>query len=226
LGVEVADHGWVAAPLAAGVAAAAALVWIHRRRRYRPRPPGPARRTDPDLTPLPSTVAALAHARPDHTASEDDMDDLAPDAHEAATVTAAALGVRGDQILHPADLPTHGVGLDGPGAHDAARGVLAAVLSSGGPWAPGQEATLITTTTDLTTLLGADAPQRYRLDRLHVAAAIGEALDNAERHLLRRARIAADTDDDLTDEPGETRTNRCHPPSFWPPRPLAGPRRA
>jgi DNA-binding SARP family transcriptional activator len=200
IGVDLGEHGWLAAPTAAGVAAAAALVWIHRRRRYRPRPPGPVRRTDPDLTPLPSGIAALHRAHTD-TASEDDMDQSAPEAHQAATVTAATLGVHGETTVGLPDLPGHGLGLDGPGASAAARGVLAAVLSAGGPWAPGDEAMIITTVADLTTLLGPDTAGQHPSDRLIVAPTLGDALTHAERHLLRRARIASQTSDDLTNPP-------------------------
>ena len=38
-GVELASGSWVDLGLAAAVAAAASLVWVHRRRRYVPRPP-------------------------------------------------------------------------------------------------------------------------------------------------------------------------------------------
>jgi len=77
--------------------------------------------------------------------------------------------------------------------------VLAAILSAGGPWAPGHEATITTTAADLATLLGPDAADRYQLDRLHVADSLDNALTHLERQLLRRARIAADHDgSDLT----------------------------
>ncbi len=200
-GVELPGGGWVAAPLAGAVAAAAALVWIHRRRRYRPRPPTGTVRADPDLTPLPETVAILQAAAPRPT-REDTMADRAPETAEAATVTPAALGTHAQQTLHLTDLPPHGLGLTGPGAPNAARGLLAAVLSAGGPWAADHEATLLTTTADLNTLLGTDTdPTRFRLDRLHIAATVNHALDDLERHLLHRARFAAEHDTaDLTTE--------------------------
>jgi DNA-binding SARP family transcriptional activator len=211
-GIELPDGGWVAAPVAAAVAAAAALIWIQRRRRYRPGQPTAARR-DADLTPLPQAVAVLHHLRPepdpdDHLDIElgsDLDDDLPAEAREALTVTGTALGTNGDQLLELSDLPPLGLGLAGPGADDAGRGVLAAVLSSGGPWASTEEATLITTRDDLERLLGPDANDRYRLDRLHVYARLTDALDELEKQLLYRARIAAEEhDDDPDHRDGET----------------------
>ncbi len=209
-GVELPGGGWVTAPLAAAVAAAAALVWIQRRRRYRPRPPAGGDREDPDLTPLPRTVAALHQARPvptfdNHAKDEhvdhidDDRQHREPQAREATTITAVSFGTHANRALRLPDLPPLGVGLTGPGAQDAARGVLAAVLSAGGSWAPGDEATITTTTTDLETLLGPDAADRYLLDRLHVADTVDDALTHLERQLLRRARLATDhNSSDLT----------------------------
>jgi DNA-binding SARP family transcriptional activator len=195
--VDLAEHGWVAAPVAAGVAAAAALVWIPRRRRYRPRPPTAAGRDDPDLTAPPPIIAALHQASP--IPSEDDMEDLPPDAREAATVTAPTLGIHGPHTLTLGDLPPLGLGLHGPGAHAAARGLLAAALTAGGPWATTHEAHIITTTTDLTALLDTDSPAGYTHQRLHIAPTTGQALTELERHLLHRARQSSDTTNDLTD---------------------------
>ncbi|MEV4199330.1 BTAD domain-containing putative transcriptional regulator [Micromonospora globbae] len=193
-GIDLGDRGWVTVEVAAAVAAAAALVWIHRRRRYRPRPPGPARRDDPDLAPLPRTVAALHHSR-GTSPTEDDMDASEQQTRDAALVTNASLGSRAGKILRLPDLPALGVGLSGPGAIGAARGLLASVLSAGGPWAPGAEATIITTADDLHRILPGHDHITPRLERLHVADSVEHALDELERHLLRRARLASDTTD-------------------------------
>ncbi len=215
LGVDLAEHGWVAAPVAAAVAAAATLVWIQRRRRYRPHPPTGARRDDPDLTPPPRTIATLHRARPDPTPDIDADDapaDLPVEAREALTVTQTALGTHADRPLRLPDLPPLGVGLIGSAAHHAARGVLAAVLSSGGPWAASDTATLVTTAADLVTLLGEQAPDRFQMSRLRAAPDLDDALTYLERQLLRRARLAADhPDGDLTGVPGQN-PNQPLPP--------------
>lgn len=190
-GVDLGDRGWVTAEVAAAVTAAAALAWMHRRRRYRPRPPGPARRNDPDLVPLPRTVAALHQSQ--HTTAEDDMDTATLQTRDAARVTTATVGMHAGTPLRLADLPACGVGLIGPGAHSAARGLLAAGLSAAGPWTPAVEATIITTVGDLHRILPDREPAT--LDRLHAADSIDHALDQFERHLLRRARLAHDTAD-------------------------------
>ena len=190
-GVDLGEAGWVAVPLATAITALAALVWIQRRRRYRPQSPGSAR-SDLDLRPLPRSIAAIQKAREDLTSSEDLMDQGARDTHEATIVTAAALGAQGDQTVWLDDLPVLGVGLDGPGALAAARGVLAAALTAGGPWAAHHEASVVTTQTDLVTLLGPAAAHHYALDRLHAAATLEQALNHAEHELLRRARAAGD----------------------------------
>ena len=228
-GIDLPDHGWVAAPVAAAVTAAAALVWIQRRRRYRPHPPTGARRADPDLIPLPNTVAVLHRARAAPLVDEhgddqpDDYLDELPDnvpaeAMEALTVTHTAIGVHTGQPLRLADLPPRGTGLVGPGADHAGRGVIAAVLSSGGPWAGSAEASLITTAADLNRLLGANEAARYPSDRLQVAPDLNSALDRLERELLYRARIASehsDLDDDLAAETVDTTatSGTAHPGS-------------
>lgn len=198
-GVELPDHGWVAVPVAAAVTAAAALVWLQRRRRYRPQPITGTRRADSDLALLPSTVAVLHQARaaPQARAHADSYrdelpDDIPAEAMEALTVTQTALGVHAGQPLRLADLPPRGTGLVGPGADDAGRGVIAAVLSSGGPWAGNAEASLITTTADLHRLLSANDTAHHMPDRLQVAPTLTNVLDQLERELLYRARIASE----------------------------------
>jgi DNA-binding SARP family transcriptional activator len=210
-GVDLPDHGWVAAPVAAAVTAAAALVWIQRRRRYRPHPPAGTRSRESDLAPLPNTVAVLHRARAapqvdDHGKDHLDEipDDVPAEAMEAMTVTHTAIGVHAGQPLRLTDLPSRGTGLVGPGADDAGRGVIAAVLSSGGPWAGSAEASLTTTAADLRRLLGANHAGRYSLDRLQAAPDLNSMLDQLERELLYRTRIASEQrdldDDELTGE--------------------------
>ncbi|MGN9912692.1 hypothetical protein ACTMTJ_34670 [Phytohabitans sp. LJ34] len=62
-GVELADGGWLPAPLAQSVQAAAAAVWWRRRRHYDPTLP--AHRAGEDLNPLPRTAHAVQAALAD-----------------------------------------------------------------------------------------------------------------------------------------------------------------
>ncbi|MFJ2081302.1 hypothetical protein ACIOBK_02035 [Micromonospora chokoriensis] len=113
------DGGWLPRDVAEQVSAAAGLVWLRRRRSYRPRPPGPPDRDDPDLAALPPTVAAVQAALADST----------PPPTEPATTSAGT---------SPFKPPTVGtavsravVGLIGSGAQDAARGLLVTGLLAG-----------------------------------------------------------------------------------------------
>ncbi|MDG6106128.1 hypothetical protein Daura_06445 [Dactylosporangium aurantiacum] len=129
--------GWLPVPVAAAVTAAAALVWAHRRRQYLPRPPGGWLRNDADLAPLPTVVDRIVRltrsaidADPDLTATP------LSDAHGRASDPAADSRVP-DTVPNsvpdaatawPVEvvLPGAGVALVGPGAEDAARGLLVA----------------------------------------------------------------------------------------------------
>ncbi|MEV7331402.1 hypothetical protein [Micromonospora sp. NPDC093244] len=116
-GIGVAG-GWLPRDVAEQVSAAAALVWLRRRRAYQPRPPGPHGHDDPDLAPLPPTVAAVQAALAD-----------SPSPAEPGAASA------GPSLLDPPTagraLPRTGVGLTGPGAQDAARGLLVTSLLAG-----------------------------------------------------------------------------------------------
>lgn len=194
-GIDLGTHGWVAGEVAAAVCAALALTWIHRRRHYRPRALRPTSTADTDTSPPTPLLAALHHAvrpNPHDTAKE------APDM-TAATVTAAALGHdSGQSTLRIADLPRTGLALSGPGAEDAARGLLVAALSAGGPWAAEHEAWVIVTSDTLRRLLPSGAPLS---DRLQVADTVDDAMNHAERLLLQRARELGEQDDDEPEFP-------------------------
>jgi DNA-binding SARP family transcriptional activator len=121
MGVEV-PGGWLPVPVTAAITAAATLMWAQRRRRYLPQPPGGWRRDDEDLAPLPAVldrIARLARAAIEADAdraamtSDDDGGGQVPDTATVWPVESA--------------LPAAGVALLGPGAVDAARGLLAAV---------------------------------------------------------------------------------------------------
>ena len=169
-GVDLPGGGWASGPLAEQVAAAAAMVWWQRRRRYLPGPPMlGGRRDDPDLLDLPATVAAIQHAVGGPA-------DLPP-----PTMTSVVMPAHGP--VWPWQLPPGGVGLIGPGAADAARGLLIAALLAANH-SPGTGRLLITAT-DLHVLLGT-SPGRYRdLPGLTVVDSIDEVLTHIAAHSSR-----------------------------------------
>ncbi|WP_196255728.1 hypothetical protein [Micromonospora sp. WMMC415] len=139
-GVEV-PGGWLPRETAEQVAAAAGLVWLRRRRAYQPHPPDGAR-DDADLAPLPATVTTVQTAL------------------TAPTSPATATGTAHHQPAGSiASLPPGRIALTGPGALDAARGILVTTvltrLRHPSPAAP-----LVITRTAATMLLSPDiSPQ-------------------------------------------------------------------
>src|SRR5207244_12002122 len=130
---------------------------------------------DPDLTPLPTTVTAVQArlqattdtADPTTEGIEHDDAGHADTGHADAantstmageadqeTVATPRLEQRATTPLRPAALPPGGVGLTGVGAADAARGILTATLLASRPTRPEHDTHVITTITDLHTLLG------------------------------------------------------------------------
>jgi len=161
VGVDLPGGGWVNGPLAEQVATAAAMVWWQRRRRYLP---GAAmlggQRDDPDLIDLPTTATAIQQA----VGGPPDL----PVPTSAATPA--------EDPLWAWRLPASGAGLTGPGAADAARGLLvAAVLAaSHGPAAD----RVLATAADLRTLLGTP-PERYRdLPGLTIVDSVDELISD------------------------------------------------
>ncbi len=152
--------GWLPRDVAEHVAAAAALVWLRRRRAYRPHPPRQSAREDPDLAPLPPTVAAVQAALAD-----------------APAPVAAPASPAGIPALRDV-LPATGVGITGPGALAVGRGLLVTVLLAG----QRQPAvSLVTTRAALTRLLGPHAETLgRRLPQLTVVDTIDEATRIAE----------------------------------------------
>ncbi|MGC4808732.1 AfsR/SARP family transcriptional regulator [Micromonospora sp. DT233] len=117
-GVTV-EGGWLPRTTAEQVVAVSALVWLRRRRHYQPQSPG-ASREDADLAALPATAAAVRASLADES---DRADGTAPPSAPDAVTSGAP-------VLPPplAGLPAEGVGLAGPGAPDAARGLLVSAL--------------------------------------------------------------------------------------------------
>lgn len=152
-GVDLRDGSWLTVETARDVEAAAALVWWRRRRDHRP-----GKKTgDGDLTALPPSAdavrAALAGA------------DAPPDAAIPGLVQR---------------LPARGVGLTGPGAADAARGLLVALTIR--LTAPPQ---VVTTTADLYALLGTQTADMFHaIAGLRVADSVPDALAAVEQSVV------------------------------------------
>jgi DNA-binding SARP family transcriptional activator len=153
--------------LASGIAAAVALVWLHRRRRHTPDSP------DDDPTDLPASLLDITH----QVAGNPDLPTSTDVAERAAAVPT------------PPPLPTRGLGLVGDGAHAAARAALTTALASGGPRDPDRQGDVIIDRRTLTSLLGAQATALGPWHRLQVTETLDEALAVLEIKLLHRARI-------------------------------------
>lgn len=159
-GIQLPHGGWVPVELAAAVAAASAAAWAYRRASYQPRPPTGVARSDPDLAPDPPTVAAIRAALTRRAANE---------------ATAPPVRV----LVGVGDLPAGGVGLTGPGAADAARGILATAVFG----RPGTAAPVITTAADWNTLHGQSAAGRPP-SGITIVDTLDEAQAAAAHHLL------------------------------------------
>jgi DNA-binding SARP family transcriptional activator len=197
-GVGLPDGGWLDGPTARAVASAAAVVWWQRRRRYLPSALVGAVRDDADLVALPPTVSAVqavlqAGDHPDDAAERDEGTAGEP-AEATSTATATVSGVR---VIAAGDLPAGGVGLVGPGAEGAARGLVVTTLLTFATARPSPGARLITTVADLDRLLGSGAAAHYPIPGLTVASGIDEVIA-----LLRRRMIRGRPDAAQVAEPG------------------------
>jgi DNA-binding SARP family transcriptional activator len=210
--------GWITLPLAAALVAAAAMVWLRRRHRYVPKPLPAGTTDEADLRPLPPVVNRVRRA-----VREQAPEQLPPPAPPAPTVA----DYRAADAQHRPDLPpvgpsgldlaglgdrvpVGGLGLVGPGAEPAARGLLVATVSSGSPTDPDAKGQVIIPADALTTLLGADAVQIGDIPRLDVTATLSEALTRAEELLIERRRLLEDHD--AADLGGMRATDPYHPP--------------
>lgn len=178
-GVDLPDGGWVPQQTADDVAAAAGYVWLRRRRVYRPHPSKTGH--NDDLQTLPPVAAYLQ--------------DIAHTHGSPHTTT----GHRPGEPLTINHLPAAGVGLTGPGAEDAARGLLVTTLLPAPPHPP--TVRIVTTQTTLEQLLGADTSATWGLAGLHVATSIDAALAYADNEDARRTQTSPSTPNG--DEPPE-----------------------
>ncbi|MCX5122024.1 hypothetical protein OG992_33210 [Micromonospora sp. NBC_00362] len=158
-GVSVSG-AWLPRDVADQIAVAGALVWLRRRRAYRPGPPDRINRDDTDLLPLPAAVAAVQSALADHPAPPGP-----PPVVADASAKVAPSAISG--------LPPSGVGLTGPGALAAARGLLVTILLSG---QHRRAVPLVVTRAALTTLLGTTAEAiRHPAPHLQVVSTVNDA---------------------------------------------------
>ncbi|MFF4810954.1 BTAD domain-containing putative transcriptional regulator [Micromonospora chersina] len=225
-GVSLPTGSWVDLGLAGAIVAAAALVWAHRRRRYVPRTPSTRPRlNDPTLTPMPPVVAQIrrglrrataryshlgdpAHRRADnpypdrHTASGErhdrtsDRDDAHPAVDQAEDEGPRPVVPTPHALLSPPR--SAGLGLTGPGAHAAARGLLTAALAAGGAEHPDARTEVVMPSATAATLLGtANLP---RTPRLTVTTDLDEALRNLEAQTMHRTRLLQQHDVGTIDE--------------------------
>ncbi|MEU8001616.1 hypothetical protein AB0B66_10685 [Catellatospora sp. NPDC049111] len=174
--------GWTPVGLAAALAAAAALVWRRRRAHYIPQTVTVELSAAPDLPALPAFVGWIRHALRRRTATR-----------TTPAGGAVTSGPTGAELAGAGDLPlTAGLGLVGPGALDAARGMLVATLSSGHREDPDAQGRAVMPTDTLQMLLGGAAGVMTPIRRLHVTDTIGEAVAHLEEEIIRRSRIIAD----------------------------------
>ncbi|GAA4595857.1 hypothetical protein GCM10023107_35540 [Actinoplanes octamycinicus] len=211
-GVSLSSGSWLDVGLAGAVAAAATLLWAHRRRRYRRRPAGvELRLQDPDLAPLPPVVTEIRRSlrtHPHPAASAPPPQPATPQASAATIedvqVSASAQGEdRGSgladarQPVRPvapaltnpvaALWPSSGLGLVGPGAAAAARGLLAAALADRSPDEPHSQVVLPSATA--TALFGAAMGELPDTPQLTVTTDLAAALDLLEEQILYRSRL-------------------------------------
>ncbi|WP_280840999.1 BTAD domain-containing putative transcriptional regulator [Micromonospora sp. A200] len=85
--------------------------------------------------------------------------------------------------------PPAGLGLTGPGAPAAARGLLTAALATGGVDHPEARTEVVIPTVTAVTLLGDAALTLPRTPRLTVTADLDEALNICEAHTMHRTRL-------------------------------------
>jgi len=131
--------GWLAWPTAIAILALAARAVL--RRRAAPHQP-------PELPLLVRRIRIAQRPTPDPAQDVDDSDEIEAGMQAggvaddltvlelaASTATPAVIGTDRASPLQLSTLPRRGLGLTGPGAADAARGCIAALLTSGGPHA-------------------------------------------------------------------------------------------
>jgi DNA-binding SARP family transcriptional activator len=151
--------------------------------------PGISPATLPDPVPEPSEAESDAPA-------ERTIPDPEQRAPEVVAAVLPAVGPSGAQLAGLADIPPEGIGLTGPGAEGAARALLVAVLSAGGPADPDAAGIVVTTFDALNALAGGPAAVNLAaIPRLQVAPDLDAAIDVLDDHILTRLRTLAEHDE-------------------------------
>lgn len=204
-GVDLPE-GWITLPMAAALTTAAALVWLRRRHRWIPEPLD-VEPDDSDLQPPPAVVTRIRRAvrtkaphllPPAQPASQPEPANQPPVADPAADdepVVLPPIGASGVELAGLAGLaavPAGGLGLTGPGMEAAARALLVATLSAGGPGDPDACGHVVIPADALTTLLGTHAVDTTGIPRLTVVPGLPDALTRIEEILIERRRTLLD----------------------------------
>ncbi|GIF98759.1 hypothetical protein Cci01nite_38530 [Catellatospora citrea] len=142
-----------------------------------------------DLTPVqqPPTQTGQNLAQPAPATPQNEVHDNHPNEHDHKPTPALAADTTatGPQLAGLGTLPSNGLVLHGPGAHAAARGLIAATITATQQM-PGD---LITTGSTAMALLGDSGPAHPRLT---VAATTAEAIEHVTRQILARTRHTHD----------------------------------
>jgi DNA-binding SARP family transcriptional activator len=226
-GVDV-PGGWIGLAFASALALAATAAWQRRRRHYRTESipldlPGYSDTAtgpdagadldgdadfdgDDDLPPLPSVVlAARQHVRRQAAEPVQHRTDAVlrqtVRAHRAPPPSMPASRPDGAAPAGlPVPLPDGPLGLDGPGAHAAARALLVATLTSGRPGDPHAQGEVLIDVPTLNALLGQPADDEPRwaslrdIPGLTVTKTLADALTRVELELIARRRLLLDAD--------------------------------
>ncbi|SCF42745.1 LysM domain-containing protein [Micromonospora matsumotoense] len=214
-GVSLGDRGWIDAALAAAVLAAATLAWTNRRTPPGPTS-SKTHGHDPQTRPLPTVLARIRRALPMPTPFTSGDSDSRPRPLRArgtpAEVTANPTPAYPEMVGFPrtgpidalADTnpvtpeptsrttvgwPAAGLGLTGPAAQAAARGLLVSTLATAAPEDPEQHGQVVIPSSVLTTLLRDHADLVADTPRLTVTDTPTDALNLVEEQVLRRTRV-------------------------------------
>jgi len=192
--------GVIGVGLAAALVYAAATVWTRRRHRHQPTPITSPPRGDADLAPpLPAHRSLRRQVRRAAPKLLDHQRDPGPTVREYAAASIKPSlpppGPSGSDLAGMADLPTTtGLGLAGPAAADAARGLLVATLAAGSADDPHAQSRVIIPAPTLAALLDVTSDNLPHLGRLTIAPTFADALASLEEEIIRRSRILADHD--------------------------------